>query len=66
MASFFNSRATHVQPPTVTLIVQNKRKRKKTSLTTDINFFNVKTALFYLFLIVRKTLYHFALFWGPF
>jgi hypothetical protein len=28
MASFFNSRATHVQPPTVTLIVQSKRKKK--------------------------------------
>ncbi len=44
MPSFFKSRATHVQPPTVTLTVQNIRKRKKTSFTTDLNFFNVKTA----------------------
>ncbi len=43
IASFFNSRTTHVQPPTVTLVVQNKRKRTKTCFTTDLNFFNVKT-----------------------
>ncbi len=29
MAWFFNSRATHVQSPIVTLIVKNKRKLKK-------------------------------------
>ncbi len=60
MASFFNSRATRVLPPTVTIIEKIKRKQKKTSFTTDLNFFNVKTAWLYLFLFVRKTLYHFA------
>jgi hypothetical protein len=44
MESFFNSRATLIQPTSVTLMVQNKRKRKKTSVTTDLNFLNVKTA----------------------
>jgi hypothetical protein len=29
MASFFNSRATRVDPPTVTLILHNKRKLKE-------------------------------------
>ncbi len=43
MASFFNSQATQVQPSTVILIVQNKRKRKKTPITTGLIFFNVKT-----------------------
>jgi hypothetical protein len=45
MESFFNSRATHVQSPTVTLIVQNKRKLKKTSITTDLDIFIVITTL---------------------
>jgi hypothetical protein len=37
----FNSRATPVQPPTVALIVQNKRKLKKMSFTTDLNFLRI-------------------------
>jgi hypothetical protein len=42
MASFLNSRATHVHPPTATLKI--KRKRKKTSFTTVLNFLNEKIA----------------------
>ncbi len=38
LASFFNSRATHVQPPTVTLIEKIKRKLKKKSFATDLAF----------------------------
>jgi hypothetical protein len=45
MASFFNSRATHVQPPTVTLIVQNKRKQKKNVCYNRPKFFECENRL---------------------
>jgi hypothetical protein len=37
-SSFSNSRATHVQPPTVSLIVHNKRKLKKHFLQQTLIF----------------------------
>ncbi len=56
MASFFfNSRATYVQPPTVTF----DRKEKKRLLTIGLNFFSVNTTWFYLFLTVQESLISF-------
>jgi hypothetical protein len=54
--SFFNSRETRVQPPTVTLIVQNKQKQKKNVFYNWLTFFQCANHL-----IFSVTLYQFVL-----